>query len=525
MGAFAINQKNVFFIADHKMFSYGAVRLHAEGDLQLRSTPRAVNTPLLRHERFRHISANGVCSIENVCAISQGLHAAVFTWGDNYGSQQGTLFAVPQSAADGASQSGSESASYLSSASVDWGGTMETTWVADSQSDDAQTDEVQQQEEVEEEEEEEEVPLPEGEPPVRVGEIFSSNPVRRGREHFHGETPALAACSARSFFVVTESGSLWCVGDDKRARNLVHPDSQCQTFARVPRELFEGTDIVSLSVGQCHILAVCANGAVWGWGSNQYGALGFDDDDDDDDNDNDDSTYRTNPQKMDSTAWDHRRIIVVSAGDFHSNALSEDGVVWEWGLIHSQTERPPNSSATYFHFQCIPMRVHSNEVPFDGTAFQSVCCGSTFTLILSAQGQVWSCGLGPYGELGLGQGRQTTTRHPMRITQCDNGDDSLTDFGNANDPLVSISCVVDNCGAISQEGRVYVWGAKYMPDHPAGQEATIALPRLIMSRHHFLPAQSMAFSMAQHLRLGGDAPARQFSSEMYDMVVRPDMHF
>jgi len=66
--------------------------------------------------------------------------------------------------------------------------------------------------------------------------------------------------------------------------------------------------------------------------------------------------------------------------------------------------------------------------------------------------QVWSCGLGLYGELGLG--RQTTARHPVRIT----------DFDVGNDPLVAISCGADNCGAVSQNGRVYVWGAKYLPN-------------------------------------------------------------
>jgi len=111
--------------------------------------------------------------------------------------------------------------------------------------------------------EEEQQQVPEEEQQVRAGEIYSSNPVRRGREHFHGETPALGASSARSFFVVTESGNLWCVGDDKLARNLVHPDNPCQTFARVPRELFGGIDIVSLSIGHAHILAVCADGGVW----------------------------------------------------------------------------------------------------------------------------------------------------------------------------------------------------------------------------------------------------------------------
>jgi len=103
-GGVCNQSQNGFFVADHKFFSLGLVRLHAESDLQLRRTPRVVSTPVLRHERFRHISANVGSKIENVCAISQGLDAAVFTWGDNYGRQQGTLFAMPPSVAVSAAE-------------------------------------------------------------------------------------------------------------------------------------------------------------------------------------------------------------------------------------------------------------------------------------------------------------------------------------------------------------------------------------------------------------------------------------
>jgi len=531
MGALALNHKNVFFVADYKLFSFGRVRLHAEGDLQDRRTPRAVSTPVLRHERFRHISANIGSKIENVCVISQGLHAAVFTWGDNYGSQQGTLFVMP---AVSAADSASESSSYSESGS----------WY-DGRSDDAQAHEEQEQQEVPAEqpqqvpaeeqqqvpaEEQQQVPgeeqqqVPGEEQQVRVGEIYSSNPVRRGREHFHGETPALGASSARSFFVVTESGNLWCVGDDSLARNLVHPDNPLQTFARVPRELFQGIDVVSLSIGQAHILTVCADGSVYGWGRNNYGALGVNDDE---------VTDRSHPEKIDSTAWDHRRIIAVSAGDNHSNALSHDGVVWQWGIIHSDTEKDPNSTTVTYHYHETPVRVRSNEVPFDDTTFQSVCCGSTFTLMLSTQGHIWSCGSGEHGELGLGWQtsaphtmRPLTSRHPMRIEELDNNpmySGMLTDFGYADDPVVSISCGVKNCGAISHSGRVHVWGAKYVPDEAWDVQDFIRTPRLIMSRHQFPAAASMAFSMAQQPRLGESSPAHQLSTEMYHMALRPDM--
>ena len=498
MGAFAINHKNVFFVADYKLFSFGRVRLHAEGDLQLRRTPRVVSTPVLRHERFRHISANVGSKIENVCVISQGLHAAVFTWGDNYGSQQGTLFVMPRPVASSSSESSSDSQSNEEQEQQE----------APAQEPQAAPQEVQVQ------------PPPEEQQQVRFGEIYSSNPVRRGREHFHGETPALAASSARSFFVVTESGNLWCVGDDILARNLVHADHPLQTFARVPRELFEDIDVVGLSIGRSHILAVSADGMVWAWGKNDYSALGVDDDD---------VSERSHPEKIDSTAWDHRRIIAVSAGDDHSNALSQDGVVWEWGLVHSDTQIHPNSTAVTYRYQHTPNRVHSNEVPFDDTTFQSVCCGSTFTLMLSTQGHLWSCGSGPHGELGLGwqtiaphATRTLTARRPMRIERFENGD-NLTDFGYADDPVVSISCGANNCGAISQSGRIHVWGAKYVPDEAPDTQNFIRAPRLIMTRHQFPAAASMAFSMAQQPRLGGDSPAQPLSTEMYQMTLRPHM--
>lgn len=89
-------------------------------------------------------------------------------------------------------------------------------------------------------------------------------------------------------------------------------------------------------------------------------------------------------------------------------------------------------------------------VQFPDPALQvaKVECGSSFTLVLSSQGQLYSWGFGKSGSLGLGETSFSGT--PQLIRSLYNGDpcQGMTD----------ISCGSSHSLAVDNQGRIYSWG-------------------------------------------------------------------
>ena len=79
-----------------------------------------------------------------------------------------------------------------------------------------------------------------------------------------------------------------------------------------------GERAVSVSAKSSHSLALTASGCVWSWGHGAYGRLGHGDEE-----------ARLLPKKIEAFAA--QRVVAVSAGGFHSLALSADGAVFTWG--------------------------------------------------------------------------------------------------------------------------------------------------------------------------------------------------
>ena len=75
---------------------------------------------------------------------------------------------------------------------------------------------------------------------------------------------------------------------------------------------------MSVATGSLHSLALTADGALWSWGRGGYGRLGHGDE-----------QSQLLPKKVEVFAG--RRVVGVSAGFYHSFALTGDGAVCSWG--------------------------------------------------------------------------------------------------------------------------------------------------------------------------------------------------
>ena len=506
------------FLADGKMYSTGVLRMYKDGIHHARSVPKVVVGKAIQEALFTHISANIGTIHECNCAISDS--GTFYSWGNNAGGQQGNMvLPVP---ADGASTGHDTEEDRLAPESEQQQDASEDDNSSESEEEPSESQESDEDQQPDDDQQSDDDQQPDDDgtrqydgailwlPDPHEGEIFSCDPVCRGREHFGGETPATAVCSDTAYFVLTDEGNVWCVGIDARIKDLLMPGQPSHIFAKIPSELFGTSAVASIAIGSTHMLAVCTAGFVWAWGSNSFCALGVEDD----------TEYHEHPRMVHCIQWDETRFSAVSAGSHASLALDTDGTLWEWGLMHALTRVHSRTGRMLTSMHVEPSQVLSLDANFT-SPIVAIRSGSSFTLALDDAGRVWSFGMGECGELGLG--RQTVSHTPIQIVG----------FANQH-PITSISSGDSNCGAISSQGDVYIWGNNFYSD-TRGRRNTdlgpgqrrrnpeiISTPMLVMVFHKHSQNVCTAFLMSLHRRLGASSQAgSQLKPELVDMILQP----
>ena len=146
-------------------------------------------------------------------------------------------------------------------------------------------------------------------------------------------------------------------------------------------EALAGQRVVAVSAGLEHSTAITADGSVWSWGGGSFGKLGHGD-----------AQNQLLPKKIEAFAG--QRVVAVSAGAYHSLALTADAAVWSWGfgvfgkLGHGDEET-----------QLLPKKVEA----FAGRRVVAVSAGREHSLATTADGAVFTWGKGECGCLGHGE--------------------------------------------------------------------------------------------------------------------------
>ncbi|MEJ5165550.1 MAG: hypothetical protein WHV67_00805 [Thermoanaerobaculia bacterium] len=186
--------------------------------------------------------------------------------------------------------------------------------------------------------------------------------------------------------------------------------------SNVPVQVKNLFNIIDICAGYKHSLAIDKYGIIWAWGNNVYGQLG--------------NGKNTNSNIAVKVLTD-KKMVLISAGDYHSLAMDEDGTVWAWGS--NSCGQLGNGTTS------------SSNVPSMVLKLKDVLlikAGSLFSAALKKDNTVWTWGDNLYGQLG--NGTQISSKIPIQVTNLE--DIQFIDAGGAT------------AFAIDKNGNAYGWG-------------------------------------------------------------------
>jgi alpha-tubulin suppressor-like RCC1 family protein/phosphodiesterase/alkaline phosphatase D-like protein len=147
-----------------------------------------------------------------------------------------------------------------------------------------------------------------------------------------------------------------------------------------------GRTVVAITTGQNISYAICSDGTLVGWGNNGNGLLG------------DDAGNRNRPVEVPMAgALTGRRVTAIAAGEFHALALCSDGTLAAWGFNGSGRLGNGNTLNS-----TLPVAVDRSGV-LRGKTVTAIAAGSGHNLALCTDGTVVAWGENYSGQLGNGE--------------------------------------------------------------------------------------------------------------------------
>lgn len=195
-----------------------------------------------------------------------------------------------------------------------------------------------------------------------------------------------------------------------------------------PMQVSGLTDVVAVSSGEYHNLAIRSDGTLWAWGWNYFGEIG-------------DGTMitRTTPVQVIGMT----NVVTATAGNGHSLAVKSDGTVWAWG----RNDYGQVGDGTYTQ-RATPVQVKGLNGVGYLTGVTSVSAGDLSSVALKTDGTLWAWGDNYYGQLGGDPYLKRTT--PVQV-QGPGGVGYLTD-------VQGVDSGDKHVVAVKGDGTVWAWG-------------------------------------------------------------------
>lgn len=207
-------------------------------------------------------------------------------------------------------------------------------------------------------------------------------------------------------------------------------------------------NIVLISAGYSHALALDNNGTIWSWGTNKDGELGTGETND---------TVKT-PIEVDMN--DSLNIIQIAAGSDFSMALDDNGTLWGWGKnnYHQMGLGLENKDD-----QLTPIKVPMPE----GVKVKSVATGKGHVLVLTRDGDVYGWGLNSVSQIGYyGYQFKGTDDEWNRYEH----EPRLVLARDSENPVIEVYANGNSSYIIRADKRIYPWG-QYGSTTPEGKQS------------------------------------------------------
>ena len=149
--------------------------------------------------------------------------------------------------------------------------------------------------------------------------------------------------------------------------------------------------VTQIAAGGMHTAVVDRNGDCYTWGSSQYGQLGQGQDAVSD-------SFRCRPGKVSPPEEGGSLMIKsVSCGGMHTAAVDDEGNVYCWGRADAGQTGLRNWLFNFFSGLVVPHKVSALTEPA-----AAVICGSFHTIVIMESGKVFAFGKEDFGVLGTG---------------------------------------------------------------------------------------------------------------------------
>eukprot|EP00696_Hemimastix_kukwesjijk_P018236 gnl/Hemi2/7067_TR2417_c0_g1_i1.p1 gnl/Hemi2/7067_TR2417_c0_g1~~gnl/Hemi2/7067_TR2417_c0_g1_i1.p1 ORF type:complete len:427 (-),score=71.76 gnl/Hemi2/7067_TR2417_c0_g1_i1:114-1394(-) len=228
--------------------------------------------------------------------------------------------------------------------------------------------------------------------------------------YFAGTAVKKIACGPDLTTAIADGAYVWGTNKHRQLGLVVEePEVATPTRLVIDPKLTSGSDISDVQFAARSACALLVSGAVFGWGAVGSGVA---------------ST--ATPTLVEAPPAQR-----LAAGGWHA-AIVCGGVVYTWG------------EGTYGQLGRQGVWTTPQPVALPETDVIDVGCGWHFTAALTARGRIYTWGHGSNGQLG----RENTAREPALV-----GGDDLS-----AQRVKAISCGTRHMAAITDEGRLFVWG-------------------------------------------------------------------
>mgnify|MGYP000890492512 CR=1 FL=1 len=213
--------------------------------------------------------------------------------------------------------------------------------------------------------------------------------------------------------VIKDDGTVWTWGSNYDGEL----GDGTKTERHTPVQVKGLSNVISISAGGSHMLALKDDGTVWAWGCNDVGQLGT----------AASSGSSSTPVQVQGLS----DIIAISAGGFHGLALRNDGTVWSFG-----DNDCGQLGITGVYSSPTPVQVPGL------TGIKSISAGWYFSTALTNDGKVWTWGENVCGQLG--DGTTQGSYKPIQVPGLEH--------------ISQVAPNVRSTMALQDNGTVWVWG-------------------------------------------------------------------